>query len=244
MSLQDRVPGGRRHPGRCRDRPGRGDLRGARARTSRCWCSASPRRRRPRPTGWCRTTSGRATSARARPRPRRAAGRSRRSSPRTGLSALVAAQYIDRGTVATLAARFARYADLTLITPQAEGFESMQSWVMNGALFESGRPILLLPKGPVRLPGGAAGDDRLGRQRRGLEGGARRDRADEEGRGGARGADRPGAVVRGPRPRARRRPRRLPRAPRHRGDRPPAAEARARRPASCCAAPRPTSAPT
>ena len=35
----------------------------------------------------------------------------------TSLSSLVSAQYIDRGTVATLAARFARYADLTLVTP-------------------------------------------------------------------------------------------------------------------------------
>jgi nucleotide-binding universal stress UspA family protein len=70
----------------------------------------------------------------------------------TQLSSLVAAQYIDRGTVATLAARFARYADLTLVTPHAEGFESLQSWVVNGALFESGRPILLLPRGPVGFP--------------------------------------------------------------------------------------------
>ena len=54
--------------------------------------------------------------------------------------------------MATLAARFARYADLTLVTPHAEGFESMQSWVVNGALFESGRPILLLPKGPAGFP--------------------------------------------------------------------------------------------
>jgi nucleotide-binding universal stress UspA family protein len=69
-----------------------------------------------------------------------------------GLSANVESQYIDRGTVATLAARFARYSDLTLITPQAEGFELMQTWVMNGALFESGRPILLLPKGETRFP--------------------------------------------------------------------------------------------
>ena len=38
----------------------------------------------------------------------------------TTLSSLVAAQYIDRGTVATLAARFARYADLTLVTPHCE----------------------------------------------------------------------------------------------------------------------------
>jgi nucleotide-binding universal stress UspA family protein len=70
----------------------------------------------------------------------------------TSLSSMVASQYIDRGTVATLAARFARYADLTLITPKSEGYESMQTWVMNGALFESGRPILLLPAGPVTFP--------------------------------------------------------------------------------------------
>jgi nucleotide-binding universal stress UspA family protein len=69
-----------------------------------------------------------------------------------GLSLSVESQYIDRGTVATLAARFARYADLTLIAPQADGFELMQTWVMNGALFESGRPILLLPAGPVTFP--------------------------------------------------------------------------------------------
>jgi nucleotide-binding universal stress UspA family protein len=67
----------------------------------------------------------------------------------SGLSVSVESQYIDRGTVATLAARFARYSDLTLITPQASGFELMQTWVMNGALFESGRPILLLPRGPA-----------------------------------------------------------------------------------------------
>jgi nucleotide-binding universal stress UspA family protein len=69
----------------------------------------------------------------------------------TGLSVSVESQYIDRGTVATLAARFARYSDVTLITPQASGFELMQTWVMNGALFESGRPILLLPRGPARF---------------------------------------------------------------------------------------------
>ncbi len=70
----------------------------------------------------------------------------------TSLSTLVSAQYIDRGSVPTLAARFARYADLTLITPRAEGYESVQTWVMNGALFESGRPILLLPVAPTAFP--------------------------------------------------------------------------------------------
>lgn len=70
-----------------------------------------------------------------------------------GLSFSVEAQFIDRGTVTSLAARFARYADLTLIAPRAVGHENLQSWVMNGALFESGRPILLLPpSAPVRFP--------------------------------------------------------------------------------------------
>lgn len=68
------------------------------------------------------------------------------------LSYSVEAQFIDRGTVATLAARFARYADLTLIMPQSPGNEGLQTWVMNGALFESGRPILLLPEAEVRFP--------------------------------------------------------------------------------------------
>lgn len=62
-----------------------------------------------------------------------------------GLSATVESQYVDRGSVATLSARFARYADLTLIAPKATDAEALQTWVMNGALFESGRPVLLLP---------------------------------------------------------------------------------------------------
>lgn len=70
-----------------------------------------------------------------------------------GISATVDAQYIDRGTVATLAARFARYADLTLIPPSRADTEALQNWVLNGALFESGRPVLLLPQGEVRFPG-------------------------------------------------------------------------------------------
>jgi nucleotide-binding universal stress UspA family protein len=70
----------------------------------------------------------------------------------TALPTTIEAQYIDRGTVATLAARFARYADLTLISPRAQDHELLQTWVLNGALFESGRPVLLLPKGPVAFP--------------------------------------------------------------------------------------------
>ncbi len=70
----------------------------------------------------------------------------------SGISASVESQYIDRGTVATLAARAARYADVTLLTPQVEGFDLLQTWVMNGALFESGRPVVLLPKGQTNFP--------------------------------------------------------------------------------------------
>ncbi|MFT3972657.1 MAG: universal stress protein [Amaricoccus sp.] len=60
----------------------------------------------------------------------------------------VEAQYIDRGTVATLAGRFARYADLTLVPPGGD----VQSPVLDGALFESGRPVLLLPEGETSFP--------------------------------------------------------------------------------------------
>lgn len=62
-----------------------------------------------------------------------------------GLSHTVDWQYVDRGTVPSLAARHARYADLTLIAPAAVGTEAPRGWVINGALFESGRPILILP---------------------------------------------------------------------------------------------------
>lgn len=69
-----------------------------------------------------------------------------------GVSASVETQYGDRATVATVAARAARYADLTLIFPQTQQFEQLQSWVMNGALFESGRPILIVPDVLVSFP--------------------------------------------------------------------------------------------
>lgn len=64
----------------------------------------------------------------------------------------VQAQFIDRASVATLVARYARYADMTLIMPETEDTEPIQTWVTNGALFESGRPVLLLPSGPTSFP--------------------------------------------------------------------------------------------
>ncbi|MCB1351197.1 MAG: universal stress protein [Rhodobacteraceae bacterium] len=69
-----------------------------------------------------------------------------------GRSATVEANYVDRGTIATISARFARYADLTLITPGADGFEQLRGCVSDGALFESGRPVVLLPAGASNFP--------------------------------------------------------------------------------------------
>lgn len=68
------------------------------------------------------------------------------------IDASVEAQFVDRGTVSSLAARFARYADLTVIPLGEAGCQGLQDWVLNGALFESGRPVLLLPRGPVSFP--------------------------------------------------------------------------------------------
>jgi nucleotide-binding universal stress UspA family protein len=69
-----------------------------------------------------------------------------------GPSVSVESQYVDRGTVATLVARSARYADLTLIGRQPAEADPLQAWVLNGALFESGRPVLLMPEGPLTFP--------------------------------------------------------------------------------------------
>jgi nucleotide-binding universal stress UspA family protein len=70
----------------------------------------------------------------------------------SAVSASVEAQYVDRGTIATLAARSARYADVTLISPREEEGDPLQGWVLNGALFESGRPVVLLPPGETVFP--------------------------------------------------------------------------------------------
>lgn len=71
---------------------------------------------------------------------------------RANVSAVVNSNYVDRGTIATIAARFARYADCTLIAPSAPGFENLRGCVSDGALFESGRPVVLLPQGETAFP--------------------------------------------------------------------------------------------
>lgn len=70
----------------------------------------------------------------------------------SGVSFEVEPQFVDRGMVTSIAARSARYADLTLVQIQAPGAEPLQGLVMNGALFESGRPVLLLPETAVTFP--------------------------------------------------------------------------------------------
>jgi nucleotide-binding universal stress UspA family protein len=69
-----------------------------------------------------------------------------------GCPATVEAHYVDRGTIPALAARFARYADLSLVAPRAEGFDSLRGSVTDGALFQSGRPVVLLPPGTATFP--------------------------------------------------------------------------------------------
>ena len=64
----------------------------------------------------------------------------------------ILSQFIDRASVSTLVARYARYADLTLILSEPEAVEPIQSWVTTGALFESGRPVALLPAGSTSFP--------------------------------------------------------------------------------------------
>ncbi len=61
----------------------------------------------------------------------------------------VETMFIDRGTVPMIAARHARYADLTLIGSDAS---YLQELVLSGALFDSGRPVLLLPSEASSVP--------------------------------------------------------------------------------------------
>ncbi len=65
---------------------------------------------------------------------------------------VVEAQFVDRATLPTLAARFARYADLTLIPPARDETSVFHGCTVDGALFESGRPVLLLPEDDTVFP--------------------------------------------------------------------------------------------
>lgn len=69
-----------------------------------------------------------------------------------GRPGVVEASYVDRSTIATLSARFARYSDLTLLAPRNRAFEALLGCVSDGALFESGRPVVLLAEGETTFP--------------------------------------------------------------------------------------------
>jgi nucleotide-binding universal stress UspA family protein len=70
-----------------------------------------------------------------------------------GVSGGVMAHLLDQGAVATLVARFARYSDLTVVPTRGDDHVAFHSAVLNGALFESGRPVLLLPPDAKGFPG-------------------------------------------------------------------------------------------
>jgi len=66
---------------------------------------------------------------------------------REGVEADVAAEYSEMAWADSVIGRRARYADLTLIGPDIIADRDLKNYVLNGALFDSGRPLLLMPAG-------------------------------------------------------------------------------------------------
>ncbi|PSH63011.1 universal stress protein [Phyllobacterium brassicacearum] len=64
-----------------------------------------------------------------------------------GISASVHSEYAEFVWTADTIGRYGRYSDLTLIGPEALKSDVLRSKVIEGALFESGRPLLILPAG-------------------------------------------------------------------------------------------------
>jgi len=64
-----------------------------------------------------------------------------------GISASVHSEYAEFAWAADEIGRRARYSDLTLIGPEALKSDVLGSKVIEGALFESGKPLLILPAG-------------------------------------------------------------------------------------------------
>ena len=63
------------------------------------------------------------------------------------ISAAVTDEYPELARVGHIVGRRARYADVTILGPDLLTDEKMKAKVIDGALFESGRPILLIPHG-------------------------------------------------------------------------------------------------
>lgn len=64
-----------------------------------------------------------------------------------GVSADVSSDYPDTSRAAEVIGRRARYADLVVAGPELLASEELKSRVVEGALFSSGKPILLVPEG-------------------------------------------------------------------------------------------------
>jgi len=63
------------------------------------------------------------------------------------LSADTVAAYPEAGWADETIGRRARYADITIVGPEALAGEALKGKVIEGALFSSGKPLLLIPKG-------------------------------------------------------------------------------------------------
>lgn len=68
------------------------------------------------------------------------------------ISADVSYEHCASGLVDDVIGKRARYADLTLIGPAGDDDEAIREHVIMGALFESGRPLLLLGEGQPVFP--------------------------------------------------------------------------------------------
>lgn len=66
-----------------------------------------------------------------------------------GIEADIAFEYTEMAWADSIIGRRARYADLLLVGPDLIGRGDLKKYVLDGALFESGRPLLLAPAGKM-----------------------------------------------------------------------------------------------
>jgi nucleotide-binding universal stress UspA family protein len=65
----------------------------------------------------------------------------------TALSADVSSEYPEVGRADEIIGRRARYADITVVGPELLTGETLKGKVIEGALFSSGKPLLIVPEG-------------------------------------------------------------------------------------------------
>lgn len=63
------------------------------------------------------------------------------------LSADVSSEYLEAGWADETIGRRARYADITVVGPELLAGETLKNKVIDGGLFSSGKPLLLIPEG-------------------------------------------------------------------------------------------------